>query len=430
MQSTTTNLRPAFHVVIKPIGAACNLSCRYCFYREHTALYPGSALRMSDEVLEAYITQVLTRAGPHAQFIWQGGEPTLAGRAFFERVVALQERLRPPDVKVHNALQTNGILLNDDWCGWLADHDFLVGVSLDGPCEVHDANRVDRRNRPSFEQVRSGIAALQRHDIAFTVLTAVSAANVNRGAQVYQLLRDEVQAKFIQFIPIVVQRPDGTFTPESITGEQYGDFLCAVFDLWVQTDIGQVFVQHFDAALAAWSGEPQPLCVFEEECGNCPALEHNGDLYACDHYVQPDRLLGNLLDQPLEELMALPKQLAFGRAKRTQLSDGCRECRWRFACNGGCPKNRFVGPDLRTPQNHLCAGYRKFFTHIDPAMITLSRGLDYGVAPSDYMTLLAVERGEKPPSVLGTAKNDPCPCFGARKFKRCHGERPRKPQST
>ncbi len=420
--STVDASHPApFNVVSKPAGAACNLACRYCFYRDHTALYPHASFKMSDEVLTAYVRHTLRHAGPHAQFTWQGGEATLLGRDFFERALALQREFADPETDVHNALQTNGMLLDDDWCAWLKAHDFLVGVSLDGPEETHDANRVDRRGRPTFQRVMEGVSMLKRHGVRFNILTVVCAANVHRGADVYRFLRDEAGAAFMQFIPVVERDSAGALTAESITADQYGAFLCEVFDEWVQRDVGRVFVQRFDAALAAWAGEHQSLCVFAEECGLCPALEHNGDLYACDHFVDAEHLLGNILEHDIADLVASAPQRAFGRAKRTEIAEGCFGCGWRFACRGGCPKNRFVPAEHGPPEIHLCEGYRRFFAHVNPAMTTMSRGLSYGVGPAAYMTLLAVERGELPPSALGSARNDPCPCFGGKKFKRCHG---------
>ncbi len=409
-----------FSVVAKPRGARCNLACRYCFYLDKGALYPRGTHRMSGDVLREYVKQVFDSSSDYASFVWQGGEPTLMGLPFFEEVVAVQRQNAAPGVTVQNALQTNGLLLDDAWCSWLSRNDFLVGISLDGPRTVHDTNRLSPTGKPTFDEVAAAVVRLQRHEVNFNILACVSDASVGRGAEIYRFFRDEIGANFLQFIPIVEVDSTGVLTPESITGPAYGEFLCAVFDEWVRHDVGRVFVQIFDAALAAQSGNPPPLCAFARECGDCPALEHTGDVYCCDHYVEPESLLGNILTDKLTDLVASPKQRRFGKAKATKLAAACEDCQWRSSCNGGCPKNRFVRYNGEDNVNVLCEGYRAFFAHINRPMRIMAQALERELAPSMVMTLLAVEAGELPSSALGVDRNDPCPCWSGQKFKKCH----------
>lgn len=361
---------PPFHVMVKPRGALCDLDCAYCFYLDKQALYPGSAFRMSDELLDHYVRETIAaRSGPVVTFAWQGGEPTLAGLAFFEQVVALQARHRPDGVTIHNTLQTNAVSLDDAWCRFFKAHAFLVGVSLDGPQALHDVYRVDKAGRPTFERVRHGLQLLDRHDVETNILTTLHAANAPHPLEVYRFLRDELGARYLQFIPIVERVGAEGVSARSITAEQYGAFLIAVFDEWLQNDVGRVFVQLFDVALAVWYGLPAGLCIFEETCGRALALEHTGDLYSCDHFVEPAYHLGRLSADNLIALVGDPRQTAFGTAKRDTLPEYCRACEVRFMCNGGCPKDRFIRTPAGEPGlNVLCAGYRTFFNHIDAPM--------------------------------------------------------------
>jgi len=369
-------LPPAFHVMAKPRGAICNLDCEYCYYLRKEDLYQGRSFRMSDQILENYIRQYITaQRVPEVNFAWQGGEPTLMGLDFFRKVVAYQQKYARPGMKIENTLQTNGTLLNDEWCRFLAKNRFLIGISLDGPREVHDVYRKDKGGAPTFDRVVRGVNLLRRHKVDFNVLTCVSAANVHQPLEVYHFLRDEIGAEYIQFIPIVERDNDTGFqegtvlTSRSITGKQYGDFLIAIFDEWVHRDVGRVFVQIFDTALGRWLGAPGGLCVFQETCGKALVMEHNGDLYSCDHFVEPRHLLGNILETPLIELVGSEQQLKFGLNKKASLPRYCRECPVLFACNGGCPKNRTdLTPDGEAGLNHFCKGYKAFFTHIDQPM--------------------------------------------------------------
>lgn len=400
-----------FHVMAKPSGSACNLACSYCFYLEKEHLYPNARdMRLSSDMLDRFIRDyIAAQPGPEVSFAWQGGEPTLMGLDFFREVVALQQRYSQGK-RVENAFQTNGVLLDDNWGAFLAKHEFLVGISIDGPRELHDAYRVNKGGRGTFDQVMAGLQVLKKHGVAFNTLSCVHRKNVQHPLEVYQFLR-EVGSGYVQFIPIVERAapPDAAnsglwlasppaasdggqidrhVTPWSVQPAAYGAFLSKIFDEWVQHDVGRVFVQQFDVALASWLGEPPGLCVFSKNCGRGLAMEHNGDVYSCDHYVYPAYRLGNLAETSLAEMVDSPRQQEFGRAKSESLPQYCRECPVRFACHGGCPKYRF----LRTPTgeaglNYLCAGYRRFFTHVDPAMQTMAALLRVGQAPANIMDI-------------------------------------------
>lgn len=407
---------PSFHVMAKPTGAICNLDCSYCFYLSKEALYPGARFRMGDEVMERYVRQVLeAHEGPEVTIAWQGGEPTLMGLGFFRRVVETAERYRRPGQRLVHTLQTNATLLNEEWAAFLAEHSFLVGVSVDGPPALHDAYRVDKKGRPTSARVLEGIALLQRHGVEHNLLCTVNAANANHPVEVYRYLRDDCKGRFLQFIPVVEHTPTAA-DPEAVSDRslnpaQWGRFLVEVFDEWLCRDVGSVFVQAFDAALASWCGVPPGLCVFSETCGNAVALEHNGDLYSCDHFVSPEHLLGNIADTHLVELIASEVQRRFGDDKRDTLPRYCWDCDVRFACWGECPKNRFTKtPDGEDGLNYLCAGYKQFFHHVDRPMSLMRDLLSQGRPASDLMETFA-----------GTPRNAPCPCGSGRKAKYCHG---------
>lgn len=409
--SHSPTARYPFHAMTKPIGSLCNLDCTYCFYLEKAHLYPeASDFRMRPEVLERYVRDyIASNPGPEVHFAWQGGEPTLAGLEFFRRAVELQ-KLHAGGKQIENAFQTNGTLLNDAWGEFLAENRFLVGLSIDGPRELHDAYRVDKSGLPTFERVMAGMRILRKHGVDFNTLTTVHRKNARHPKEVYRFLRSEGSG-FIQFIPIVERNAaelgtdpglwlapppdhedsealDSQVTPWSVRPGDYGDFLCRIFDDWVAHDVGRVFVQQFDAALANWAGLPPGICVFSERCGRALAVEHNGDVYACDHYVYPRYRRGNLMSESLAAMADGPEQVAFGDAKADSLPGYCRQCPVQFACHGECPKHRF----LRTPQgepglNYLCAGYRKFFGHIDSAMRTMAALGGSGRPPAEIMDL-------------------------------------------
>jgi uncharacterized protein len=397
----TTAVPASFHVLAKPTGAICNLDCKYCFFLSKEEFYPNSKFRMQDDVLDKFIEQQLSSQGSHATISWQGGEPTLMGLKFYRRAMELTERYRKPGQSVEHTMQTNGTLIDEEWCEFLHEHKFLVGLSIDGPQAMHDAYRVDKRGRPTFDKVVRAARLMQQYEVDFNVLCTVHAQNSDRPLEVYHYFRDELGARYIQFIPIVERvNSDGrtllqegnTVTDRSVTAEAWGRFLNTIFDEWVQRDVGTVFVQMFDAALASWVGAPPALCIFSETCGDALALEHNGDVYSCDHFVEPKYLLGNIAGTSLAELVMSPQQRAFGAAKRDTLPKYCRECPVRFACHGECPKNRFITtPDGEPGLNYLCAGYKTFFTHIERPMHMMSQLLRQGRYADEVMQVLTAE---------------------------------------
>ena len=422
----------AFHLMAKPTGAICNLACTYCFYLPKERLYPGSRFRMPDDVLEAYIEQLMeSQRTPEVTIAWQGGEPTLMGLDFFRRSVRYAEKYRKPGQRIAYTMQTNGTNLDDDWCSFFKEHQFLVGLSVDGPKEVHDAYRVGRGGRGSFDRVIRGRRQLKKHGVDFNILCTVHAANADHPLEVYRFLRDDLEAAFIQFIPIVERinedrstllQEGSTVTNRSVRAEQLGGFLIAVFEEWVRCDVGGVYVRHFDSALANWVGAPPGSCVSSETCGQALALEHNGDLYSCDHYVEPRYLLGNIRQTHMIDLVTSDRQHRFGQDKLSTLPRHCRECEVRFACHGGCPKNRFVEtPDGEPGLNYLCVGYKMFFKHVDAPMRMMAGLLREGRAPKEIMNLYAGEDRSRGAQFAGVGRNESCPCGSGLKFKRCHG---------
>ena len=412
-----STLRVPFHVLAKPTGPICNLDCEYCCFLSKEALYPGGRFRMREDLLADYLHQFLAAQPDGAVTVaWQGGEPTLMGVDFFRRAVALADGARRPGQTLQHTIQTNGTLLTDEWCELLADAGFLVGISIDGPPDLHDRYRVDKRGRPTSDRVLRGLRLLQAHGVDVNVLCTVHSANQDRPLDVYRYFRDELGITFIQFIPIVERENEtgfqegDTVTDRSVDPVAWGTFLETVFDEWVVRDVGTVFVQLFDAALASWCDLPSTLCIFRETCGDALALEHNGDLYSCDHFVEPDHLLGNIATTPMIELVTSPKQRAFGQAKQDSLPAYCRSCDVRFACNGECPRNRFTRtPDGEEGLNYLCAGYKSFFTHVDGPMRLMAQLLRAGRYADEIRDVLRA-----------AGRNDPCPCGSGRKAKACH----------
>jgi uncharacterized protein len=393
-----------FHIMAKPHGPICNLDCTYCYYLEKENLYAakGRDYRMSDTVLESYIRQYIqSQPAQHVSFAWQGGEPTLLGVPFFERVIELQKKYAG-DKLVDNAFQTNGTLLDDAWGEFLARNKFLIGLSIDGPAEIHDAYRVDKGGQPTFTRVMRGLDILKKHGVEFNTLTVINRKNSYHARRVYRFLK-EIGSKYLQFIPIVEQvaaqpdpnglvllkpyaRQQTTVSEWSVEPLQFGKFLSAVFDEWVLGDVGHVFVQIFDVALESWAGLPQTLCVFAPQCGKALALEHNGDLYSCDHFVYPENKLGNIMERAMSGLVKSPQQARFGNAKETALPSDCKTCDVRFACNGECPKHRFTKTASgEYGLNYLCAGYKHFFHHIDPYMRFMANELGKDGAPARVM---------------------------------------------
>ncbi len=425
----------AFHVLAKPIGPICNLDCKYCFYLEKEVLYPQAGKwAMPEDVLESYIRQYIeAHDTPVVNFAWQGGEPTLLGVEYFRKVVELEQRYANGK-RIENALQTNGVLLNQAWAEFLHENRFLVGISIDGPQELHDAYRVDKGGQPTFDRVLRGINVLQQYKVDFNTLTTVHRGNADHPLKVYRFLK-ECGSGFLQFIPIVERAaqqttaaglslvsPDfaGTarVTPWSVEPRQFGRFLCAIFDEWVREDVGRIFVQLFDICLEMWLGMEASLCIFRRTCGQSLAIEHCGDVYSCDHFVYPENRLGNIMEAGLKQLVASDQQREFGEEKASTLPRYCRECDVRFACNGECPKHRFAAtPDGEPGLNYLCAGYKMFFHHVDPYMRFMAAELTANRAPANVMPWIAAQQARAAREHAG--RNDPCPCGSGKKFKHC-----------
>lgn len=399
----------AYHVMTKPIGPICNLDCKYCFYLEKEKLFPSNEnFKMKDEVLEEYIRQYIEgQRVPEISFAWQGGEPTLLGVNYFRRIVELQQKYANGKV-IHNALQTNGTMLNDEWCEFFVKHHFLIGLSLDGPARLHDAYRVTKKGGGSYAKVIGGLKLLKKHGVEFNTLTVVNRVNSRQPLEVYRFLRD-IGSGFIQFIPLVERLPDaeakaldldlaspprldGGVAPRmpvtdwSVESKQYGVFLSTIFDEWVKRDVGKTFVQIFDVTLGNWMDQGGGLCVFSEKCGSAMAMEHNGDVYSCDHYVYPHYKLGNIMQQTLGDMVSSEFQRQFGEDKKSMLPKYCRECDVRHLCHGECPKHRFITtPDGEAGLNYFCAAYKHFFTHSRPAMLKMAELLRRQRPAADIM---------------------------------------------
>lgn len=392
-----------YQVMAKPIGPICNLYCEYCYYLEKEKLYPGTInFSMRDDVLEEFIRQYIeSHNQPVIPFAWQGGESTILGINYFKKVVELQNKYANRR-QINNTFQTNGILLDDKWCEFFAENNFLVGISIDGPRFIHDKYRFTKANHPSFDKVIKGVKLLQKHRVEFNALTVIQRYNSYYPLQVYKYLKD-LGVKYIQFIPIVERRaisdkPEAVYlvppeyndkaevTEWSAEPEQYGNFLIEIFDEWVRKDVGEIYVLTFDIALESWYGIPQNLCIFSEMCGGSLVIEHNGDLYSCDHYVYPEYKLGNIMDKYIVSLAYSAQQTKFGKDKRDKLPKYCLDCNVRFACNGECPKHRFLNtPAGESGLNYFCCGYKKFFNYIDPYMEFMAEELRNKRAPSNVM---------------------------------------------
>jgi uncharacterized protein len=416
-RTPSSNTPLAFHLLVKPTGAVCNLDCQYCFFLSKELLYPGSNFRMTKDLLRIYIRQLL-EAQPSSEVTinWQGGEPTLMALDFFKRSVEYVETYKKPHQQVLYTIQTNGTKINKDWAVFFKQHNFLVGLSVDGPKELHDTYRVNKGGQGSFDQVMKGWEMLKQHGVDVNILCTVNAANADRPLDVYHFFRDVLKAQYMQFIPIIERATPETLavanrgwgehpgserplytqagelvTDRSVKPEQYGRFLINVFDEWIQRDVGNIFVQSFDAALANWLGQPS-LCIFQQTCGQSLALEHNGDLYSCDHFVEPGFLLGNIKTTHMVDLVSSARQQKFGQDKFTSLPKFCRQCEVLFACYGECPRNRFIHtPDGDPNLNYLCAGYKLFFKHIDRPMRLMAQLLRQGRYADEVMSILAQE---------------------------------------
>jgi uncharacterized protein len=405
----------------KTIGPICNLDCKYCFYLEKEQLYPSNERwKMPDDKLETFIRDYIAgQPGNEVNFAFQGGEPTLLGVDYFRKVVKFQKK-HANGKQISTAFQTNGTLLDDEWCEFLAENDFLVGLSIDGPEDLHNYYRVDKQGRDTYKQVMRGLNLLRKHEVEFNTLTCINAETVKHPLKIYKFLKS-IGSKYLQFIPIVEREvdtaaaklgldhaapPDLKNPPKSrenprmsdfaVPAEAYGDFLIKIFDQWVKRDVARTYVQIFDVALAKWVGEPGGVCYFAETCGKALAMEHDGDVFTCDHFVYPNYKLGNMMNTSLGELANSQMAADFGNAKRDTLPKYCRECSVRFACNGECPKHRFTWtPDGEWGLNYLCPAYKKFFKHIDPAMKIMAELYNSQRAPAEVMKILPQKRKAK-----------------------------------
>jgi uncharacterized protein len=409
-----------FQIFAKPAGAACNLDCRYCYYLHKDLLYPDSeSFRMPDDLLEEYIRQQIAIAPERSiNFFWHGGEPTVLGIDYFRKITRLQRKHLPPDRQITNGIQTNGVLLDDDWCRFFAAEHFSVGLSLDGPPALHDVYRVTKDGKPTHRQAMQGYRLLLKHKIPVDLLCVVHAENVRHPLEVYRFFK-EIKAQYISFIPLVEQEPalQGGVSERTLPAEAFGAFLCAIFGEWVRQDIGRIIVQMFEEAARPAYGQDHSLCIFRPTCGDVPVVEHNGDFYSCDHFVTLEHRLGNIRTTPLIELVEHPAQLAFGQAKREALPHYCRECDVRAMCNGGCPKDRIIRtPDGEAGLNYLCAGYRRFFAYCRDYTGQMAALRLAGQPPERMIHVLRDAEVKTHPAA---GRNDPCPCGSGRKYKKC-----------
>ena len=388
------------YVMLKPAGSLCNLACDYCYYLEKRKLYQQDVPEViSDELLEVFTRQFIeAQTMSQVLFTWHGGEPLMRPVSFYKRALQLQQRYARGR-QIDNCIQTNGTLLTDEWCEFFKTHSFLVGVSIDGPQAFHDAYRRSRGGKPSWRDVMRGIRLLQKHGVEWNALAVVNSLNADHPLEVYRFFK-EIGCRYLQFTPVVerrVRRSDGlTLAPGmqeggavagfSVSPSQWGRFLCMLYDEWVHQDVGELFVQTFDATLANWAGVPPGICALSGECGHAAVMEPNGDVYSCDHFVFPEYRLGNIRQQTLTGLMYSEQQKAFGRIKKDALPRQCRECRFLFTCHGECPRNRFVRDKYGEPGlNYLCAGYYQYFEHVASDMDFMKAELDAGRAPSNIM---------------------------------------------
>ena len=401
---TASPFASPLYLLAKPAGSRCNLACKYCYYLEKSLLFEKHSPQvMDDALLEKFIHDYIgAQTTQEVLFTWHGGEPLMRPLQFYKKAVALQRKYAAGR-RIDNCLQTNGTLLTEEWCRFFKEQGWLVGVSVDGTQEMHDAYRKAKGGGPSHHKVMQGIRLLQKHGVEWNALAVVNDLNAGHPKEFYRFFK-EIGCRFIQFTPIVErllphadgrqlaaveEEVTGGMMPFSVSPEQWGDFLIGIFDEWVKEDVGEYFVQLFDATLANWMGVQPGICTLARTCGHAGAIEWNGDVFACDHFVFPQYRLGNLREKSLVEMMYSPQQREFGRAKQTALPRQCRECRWLFACNGECPKNRFARTaDGEKGLNFLCSGYRRFFEHVAPYMDWMKRELMANRPPAGIVDLL------------------------------------------
>ena len=392
------------YVMLKPAGAHCNLACKYCYYLEKNNLYQNSHRHlMSDEMLEQFTREYIeAQTMPQVLFTWHGGEPLMRSIDFYKKALALQKKYAHGK-QIDNVIQTNGTLLTDEWCEFFAKNHWLVGISIDGPQEYHDHYRVTPAGKPSWEKVMQGISLLKKHRVEWNAMAVVNAYNAEHPLEFYHFFRDN-GCQYLQFTPIVerlTEHEDGRtlasiaddreipLADASVTPQQWGNFLCTIFDDWVRHDVGKTFVEIFDCTLANWMGVLPGICAYSKECGHAGVMEHNGDVYSCDHFVFPEYKLGNIRDQSLIDMLYGEKQQAFSRLKHTSLPRQCKECDMEFACHGECPKNRFEKDKYGEPGlNYLCQGYYQYYTHVSPYMDFMKRELLAQRPPANIMNIL------------------------------------------
>ena len=407
MNQTLYPFARPLYVMTKPVGAVCNLACAYCYYLEKANLYKDTSKHvMSDELLEKFIREYIGSQTMHeVLFTWHGGETLMRPLSFYRKVVELQRQYAGGHA-IDNCIQTNGTLLTDEWCEFFKENNWLVGISIDGPQEFHDEYRKNRSGRPSFAKVMQGIRLLNKHGVEWNAMAVVNDYNADYPLEFYHFFK-EIGCRYIQFAPIVERlsehedgrylaiplQPGEQLADFSVSPEQWGNFLCTLFDEWVRNDVGQIFIQLFDSTLANWVGEQPGVCSMAKTCGHAGVMEFNGDVYACDHYVFPEFKLGNIYQQTLVEMMYSERQMEFGQMKQKSLPSQCRACEFLFACNGECPKNRFATTASGEPGlNYLCKGYHRFFKHVAPYMDYMKKELLAERAPANIME--AIRRGE------------------------------------
>jgi uncharacterized protein len=425
----------AFHVMLKPAGPSCNLNCIYCYYLEKKNLYSlQKEFRMSEELLENFTKQFIeAHQIPVVTFTWQGGEPTLMGLDFFRKAIGFQKKYANGK-RIENSFQTNGTRLDDDWCKFFTDNNILVGISIDGEEHNHNHYRQTFSGGPTFTRVMKGIEMLHKNKVEFNTLSTVNDYNVGYASETYRFLK-RIGSGFMQFLPVVERitgdRKEGGLTlvapvhgkaevtSWSVGSEKFGKFLISIFDEWVRNDVARFYVQIFDATLANYAGENPGLCVFNDTCGDALVMEHNGDLFSCDHFVYPEYFLGNIMDTPLIDLVKSQRQFDFGIDKRNTLPRYCLQCEVRYACHGECPKHRFLlTPDGKPGLNWLCEGYKMFFKHAEPYMDFMAKELKNKRAPANVMNWIRnKERQVIKPAI--PERNAPCPCGSGKKFKNC-----------
>lgn len=398
----------AFNIMIKPAGSLCNLDCNYCYYLDKAEIYGGKEPVMTLEMLETCIREYIAANDvQEVMFNWHGGEPLVLGLDFYRKAVALEQKYAGDKI-IRNTIQTNGTLLTQEWASFFRDNDFLVGISVDGPQDIHDKYRKDKGGAPTFDKVMRGVSLLYRNNVQYNTMTTVNHASEGRGLEVYEFLKS-IGSRYMQFMPVVehVKYPEGkngkplkyarphivdpseegaSIAPWSVGSMAFGKFMCEIFDSWVLADVGRYFVNLFDAALARWCGVMPGTCAYAETCGGNSVIEHNGDVYPCDHFVYPQYRLGNILENDLRTMMTSQEQIRFGISKRNSLPGRCVRCRYRFACNGECPKHRFnVTESGQTGLNALCDGYFMFYSHVEPYMDKMKELLDSQQAPAGVM---------------------------------------------